>query len=195
MMRALVACCVLLTGCFHAPPPYARVHRGPAYGHVVDPIAAVPVTCASDGAFGGCIPEYSQAVATATRMSLEFAGYALVDAELLNAETRRRSSKTVGENTTVEKSGPEWKDLSPSAQRELLFSIGVRGLLRAAITMGPPRGAAQQRTITVTITVTRTSDDAVAWRSQCSAESGDFNAPERAVELAARCALESPSLW
>lgn len=195
MTRALVACSLLLPGCFHAPPPYARVHRGPAHGHVVDPIAAVPVTCVSDGGFGGCIPEYSKAVATATRMSLEFAGYALVDAELLNAETRRRSSKTVGDTTTVEKSGPEWKDLTPSAQRELLFSIGVRGVLHATITMGAPRGAAQQRTITVTVTVTRTSDDALAWRSQCSAESGDFNAPERAVELAARCALESPNLW
>ncbi len=195
MPRALVACCVLLSGCFHAPTPIARVQHGPAHGQVVDPIAALPVTCVTRGGPEACLPEHSRAVAVATRMALEFAGYAVVDSELLNAETRRRLTKTSGEATTIEKSGPEWKDLTPSAQRELLFSIGVHGILHAAITMGAPHGGAQQRTITVVVTVTRTGDDALAWRSQCSVESGDYNAPERALDLAARCALESESLW
>lgn len=195
MTRARVACSVLLAGCFHAPTPIARVHHGPAHGHVVDPIAALPVTCVSQGGPNACKLEDARAVAIATRMALEFAGYALVDTELLNAETRRRSIKTTGEETTIEKSGPEWKDLTPSAQRELLHSIGVHGVLQAAITMGPAYGAAQQRTVTVAVTVTRISDDALAWRSQCSVETGDYNAPERALDLAARCALESESMF
>ena len=75
-LRALcVASFALLSGCaFHTEPPTARVHHGPAFGRVVDPIAAVPVTCISMGHVGRCLPEHQRAVATATRMALEFAG-------------------------------------------------------------------------------------------------------------------------
>jgi hypothetical protein len=127
-------------------------------------------------------------------MALEFAGYAIVDSELLNAETRRRSTKSDGsDSTTVERSGFSWTDLSPAHQRELLGSIGVHGVLRSSITLGPPHGAAQQQTVTVEVALTSLLDDVLSWRSRCSVETGDYNSKERAVDLAARCALEGGS--
>lgn len=196
LLRAIcVVPFALLTGCpFHTQPPEARVHHGPAFGRVVDPIAAVPVTCVSMGHVGKCLPEHERAVATATRMALEFVGYAIVDSELLNAETRRRSTKiNNGETTTIERSGPSWADLTTDQQRELLGSIGVHGVLRASIILGPPHGAAQQQTITIEVTLTSLLDDVLSWRSRCSVETGDFNSNARAVDLAARCALEGGS--
>jgi hypothetical protein len=201
---------------FTPPTPVAYVTHGPAFGHDANPIAALPVRCGA--AALGCLPGYQYAVASATRMALELGGVSLVDSELINAEMRLRTVRTrssqheyeapsdqLGQpaqttvsgssESTTEVTGATWASLPPGEQRSLLEAIGVRGLLAATIFLGVPRGAAGQRTVTVRVAVTRLSDGALAWQSECGVETGDYHAEPQAVELATRCALESATLW
>lgn len=201
---------------FTPPTPVAYVTHGPAFGHEANPIAALPVRCG--GATLGCLPGYRHAVASATRMALELGGVSLVDSELINAELRMRTTRThrsqselelpsaqlgqpaettvIGSSqTTTEVTGATWETLPPGEQQSLLQAIGVGGLLHATISLGTPHGMAGQRTVTVQLAVTRLSDGALAWQSECGVETGDYHAEPQAVELATRCALESATLW
>lgn len=207
----------LLGACKFTPPtPVAYVTHGPAFGQEANPIAALPVRCGATTM--GCVPGYQYAVANATRMALELGGVSLVDSELINAEMRMRTTKTrsstseyeqsspqIGQpaqttatgtrETTTEVTGATWESLPPGEQQSLLTAMGVRGLLHATISMGTPHGLSGQRTVTVQLAVTRLSDGALAWQSECGVETGDYHAEPQAVELATRCALESATLW
>jgi hypothetical protein len=194
----LVALTLALAACsFTTPTPIAYVRRGPAYGQLVTPLAAMPVVCARTTM--GCMPGYRLAVASATRMAIELGGYSLVDSELINAELQRRSTRTretpAGVTTTTELTGRTWLDLAPQQQRDLLTAMGIKGLLYATITMGIPQGMASQRTVTVSIALTRLSDEQLVWQSECGVETGDYHSEPQAIELATRCALESGTLW
>ncbi|HVK74093.1 MAG TPA: hypothetical protein VM734_12275 [Kofleriaceae bacterium] len=213
-MRWVIAL-ACLAGCpFEAPTPLARVRKGPAGGGLVSPVAALPATCQSPpqelSILGvttpidnPCSEAYELAIATATRMELEYAGYGIVDTELLNAEARTRVTRTTdwqsaygsGESSTTEVTGLTWAQLSPGHQRDVLMAIGVRGLLSSTLTIGAARGLSWQQTVTVALSLTRVEDGVLAWRSQCSAETGDYRTLAVAIEVATRCALESTTLW
>lgn len=204
-------------GCKFTPPvPIAYVNHGPAYGQSINPIAAMPVRCGTTSM--GCVVGYQVAVANATRMELELAGGSLVDSELINAELRRRTTRTsdtvtpalsnadqlgqrpstttaVRSDSTTEVTGTTWVDLPAAEQRALLQEIGARSTLHATVWLGVPHGMAAQRTVTVQVALVRLADQAVAWESECGVETGDYHSEPQAVELATRCALESASLW
>lgn len=200
---------LVLGGCakYTAPTPVAYVSHGPAFGQPLNPIAALPVTCGS--ATLGCHQGYLVAVASATRMALELGGGSLVDSEMINAELRRRTTKTRevtisaqpggegwrDQQVQVEVSGLTWLDLPAEERRALLEQLGVTSLLTATISMSIPRGMAGQRTVSVQVVLRRLDDDTVAWQSECGVETGDYRSEPQALELAARCALESASLW
>lgn len=181
---ALVA---LATGCrYTREAPFARVHHGPAHRHSVDPLAALPVEC-TGGPFLGS--DYRRAIASATRMGLELAGHDVVDAELLNAETRRRSE------SNDSKASIRFEELLPDQQRALLEAIGVRGVLRTSLHLGPTKGPHLDQDVTVSVAVHRVGDDALAWRSVCTATGGPGLRLVAAIEDATRCALEAKELW
>jgi hypothetical protein len=193
---------VVLAACSFTPPtPIAYVKRGPAYGQLVTPLAALPVSCGTTTM--GCMQGYKVAVANATRMAIEYGGFSLVDSELINAEMQRRYTHTKetasfgGTQTTetTELTGRTWHDLTTQQQRDLLTVMGIKGVLHATITMGIPHGMAGQRTVTVAIAIARLSDEQLVWQSECGVETGDFHSEPQAVELATRCALESGTLW
>lgn len=192
LIRALLAS--LLVGCgFHPDAPLARVHRGPAYGARVDPLAAAPVACTASA----CNPELLTAIASATRMALEFRGHNIVDTELINAEARRRTATAENGTVTGEKltTGIPFLELPAAAQLELLASIGVQGALYTSLDVSPPHGADLAMTVRVTLEVKRLSDNDLVWRSRCSAETGNQRTLQQAIHAAAECALESEALW
>jgi hypothetical protein len=207
VLRGLL--CLLAACAFTPPTPQAFVQRGPAFGQPVTPLAALPVECGATTL--GCLPGYKLAVASATRIAIEFGGYTLVDSELINAEMQRRTSRrqetvreepttpgpgvTAEETTTTEVTGRTWFDLPPHAQRDLLAAMGVRGVLRATIAMSIPQGMAGLRMVSVGISVSRLSDGQLVWQSRCGVMTGDFHSEPQAIELATRCALESGTLW
>lgn len=201
---------------FTPPVPIAYVNHGPAYGQPINPIAALPVSCGFSTM--GCHLGYQVMVANATRMALELGGGSLVDSELINAELRLRtthtrstvsvvqthpsqvgvmpSTTTQGSSaSTTEVTGTTWLDLPPIEQRALLQDLGIRSVLRANIALGVPHGLSGQRTVTVQLALIRLADEAIAWESECGVETGDYHSEPQAVELAARCALESATLW
>lgn len=197
-VQRLVLTTALLAGCSYTPPtPVAYVTHGPARQQRVTPLAALPATC--DGMTMGCQPGYLFSVASATRMSLELGGLGLVDSEIINAELRRRHTSTQASEgsvqTTTTVTGATWMDLDPVARRTFLSELGIHGVLRATVGLGVPHGMAGQRTVTVTVQVTRLADDALVWQSECHVETGDFHSESQAVELATQCALESGTLW
>jgi hypothetical protein len=188
----------LATGChFAVPTPRAFVRHGPAHGEPVAVIAALPVRCGSTTM--GCRPGYPIAVAATTRMALEFAGLTLVDSERINVELQRRATTTTRtadaerSETTIE--GETWIQLDGERQGLLLRGMGIDAVLDATISMSNPRGLAGQRTVTIAIALSRLPDRRLAWQSQCSVETGDFNDEPLAIELATQCALESATLW
>ena len=187
-----VAAALLLTSCrYHFDTPVARVHHGPAVRDHLDPLAAMPVTCPA------CSPAHLDAMTNATRMGLELAGHEVVDTDVINAESRRRTSLShdshdESEGTTVV--GQVFTELPPAAQKELLTSMGVHGVMRADLFLGPPLGAHLDREVTVTITVHRLDDDAIAWTSRCTTMSIGMY-PEPAIQAAVQCALEGKTLW
>ncbi len=134
-------------------------------------------------------------------MSLDFQGYPIVDSELLNAESRRRTVKTLQhegdpEPKVVEETstGKDFQELSTDEQRELFNSIGVLSVLRASVDMGS-QGSNVLRPLfgplTVEFTLSRLSDDAMVWRTRCTVHTGNSNTRETALETAARCALDA----
>jgi hypothetical protein len=209
---------IVLTGCpWTAPTPLARVYHGPAFRAPAQTLAALPVVCATEPEL--CTPAHAAAVANATRMTLEFAGYSVVDSELLNAEMRRRTTKAAvpvaarapdlepaaqrnefrpPPNAIPDESevsgGVTWTQASPAQQQDLLGAIGVDAVLQTRVGFGVAHGLSGQRTITVSMTVSRL-DAAVVWASSCDVETGDYHSNEQAIELATRCALESATLW
>jgi hypothetical protein len=214
-VRWLLVLCVL-AGCpWAAPVPIARVQLGPAHREAITVLAALPVQCTADPSL--FTPAHAAVVASATRMALEFSGYSVVDSELINAELRRRSTRTIpsgggfahaaparggfgppasGTYTETEiTGGATWAEVSPARQDALLAVIGVQGLLRTIVTLGRARGLASQRTVTVSVEVSRLADARLAWHTDCSVETGDYHSTEQALDLATRCALDSRALW
>lgn len=198
MFRLVGLLVLVLAGCAFTPPtPVAYVRRGPAYGELLTPLVALPVACTRTTM--GCTPGYLLGVASATRIAMEFGGYTIVESELINAELLRRSTRTTettgGETTEVDRTGRTWADLPPQAQRDLLAAMGVKGVFRAEIGMDTPRGMANQRTVTVGISISRVIDDQLVLQSECGVPTGDYHSEAQAVDLATRCALESGTLW
>ena len=196
---ALTACVV------HTPVPQARIKRGPAFRAPLKKILALPTDCSSADD-GLCTPAQGEAVDATTRMSLEFAGLRLVDSETVNSYLRLRVTReqrsvrtengqvtSSGEQTAVDRETDEatWSTTTTERRRELLGEMGVDGYLTSLITVGEVQNLENQRTISVTVTITRASDGAIAWSSRCSVETGRFYFADEAVEVAAKCALES----
>lgn len=215
-MLRLAALLALLAGCpFTAPTPQSRVRKGPAAAAVVSPLAPLPIVCTDVGQ--NCNEAQMAAVRVQTRMDLEFAGYLVIDGETINTEMQKRTLVThdhetdrtpvvtpvdpynpqppTPDNVTETVEGRTWSDLSPEDQRAVLVSMGAQGVLITRVTFGMPHGMARQQTVTVAITIYRANDNALAWASKCSVETGDYNKSDRALETATRCALESATLW
>ena len=188
-LRTLVF--IAIAGCqLYPDPAHARVYHGPAYGTHPTTIVALPAQPAD------CSEEQCRAVATAARMSLEVAGYTIVDAELVNAEMRRRTTTSntdvhTAKRTEVE--GKTWQDASPAEQARLVDDIGAEGVLETAIVKSDGDHVYTRR-FTVALTM-RTVDGRVIWRSDCADEGGDTKDERQALESATRCALESVMLW
>jgi hypothetical protein len=189
-IRLVAAAAAAAAGCSLAsPPPLARVRRGPAFATPPARLLALPADCrASEPDL--CRDEDRAAVDSAARMALEFAGYALVDSELVNLRLGLRHERDTG----VEVHRVTWADASADDRRALLDEMEVDGFLWSAISIGPPRGMSWQRTVEVSLRVTRAHDERLVWQSRCAVETGDYHTTERAVELATRCALESATL-
>jgi hypothetical protein len=152
----------------------------------------------------------------ATRTNLEFAGYTVVDTELLNAEAWRRTTTTTAitparvprvpqhdvkgapiapAREEIERfGGASWADAPADERHRMLMAMGVDGMLATEVRTGRARGMARQRTLTMRVVVTRL-DGALVWRSECDVETGDYRSDEQALDQAARCAVESASLW
>jgi hypothetical protein len=213
-----LASLLLLTGCpWGVPTPVAKVQHGPAFAAPRGLLAALPVACSKITSLDSddlCAPGQLAAVASATRMALEFAGESVIDSERINAELRLRTTHTeedlarrapagpdtfappetgVHEETTMT-GGLTWAELSPPAQEALLATLGADGLIGAELSFGPPRGLSWQRTVGVRVSVRRL-DGALAWRAGCEVETGDYHTVAQAIDLATRCALESAALW
>lgn len=187
-----------LVGCSFTPPaPVAYVRLGPARDALVTPLAALPVACARGTM--GCREGYKRAIANTTRMAIELDGWSVVDGERINAELGRRETRTeataFGERTIEDVTQQSWLDLPEQQQRDLLTAMGIRGVLHTTLALGIPHGLAGQRTVTVAVGITRLSDEAIVWQSQCSVETGDYHSEPQAIELATRCALEAGALW
>jgi hypothetical protein len=179
------------TGClWNAPVPTARVQHGPAFGDKPATLVAMPVTCMASPDL--CSSPHQLAIASATRMDLEYDGYTIVDSELVNAEMLRRHQLTGQADQVI--AGRSWAEASPDERRELLHGMGVDGMLTTQITIGGARGMASQRTVAVELAVLRL-DGQLVWWAQCRAETGDYNSTEEAMERATRCALASSALW
>lgn len=188
-LSRLFAAALLVTGCrYHFDTPVARVHHGPAIRDHLDPLAAMPVTCPA------CTPAHLDAMTSATRMGLELAGHDIVDTDVINAESRRRTTLAHDESEGSTAFGQTFAELSPTAQKELLTSMGVHGVMRAELFLGPPLGAHLDREVKVTITVHRLDDDAIAWTSRCTTRSVGMY-PEPAIQAAVQCALQGKMLW
>jgi hypothetical protein len=210
-----LATLICAAGCpWTAPTPVARVGHGPAYRRGSATLAALPVSCAPD--LPVCGRPYLAAIASATRMNLELGGYTVVDTELLNAEAWLRTTTTTESSSApvprVPQHGPRgapvdtareridvfggasWADAPPDERRRMLVSMGVDGLLATEVAMGRPRGMARQRTVTMRFAVARL-DGELVWRSECDVETGDYRSDEQALDEAARCEVESASLW
>jgi len=206
---------ICAAGCpWTAPAPVARVAHGPAFRDRCVTLAALPVRCASELTI--CSRPYAAAIASATRMSLELAGYSVVDTELLNAEGWRRTTTTIDPTSNrapavpqhglrdvpmdtaqerIERAGgASWTDAPRDQQQRMLIAMGVDGVLATEVGMGRARGMARQRTLTMRVIVTRL-DGALVWRSECDVETGDYHSDEQAVDFATRCAVESAGLW
>ena len=184
------------------PTPLAIVKKGPAFTEPPTRLLALPAVCRSADA-DQCEPAHAQAVDSAARMSLEFAGYWLVDSELVNRYVLQRNERSnegrSGASTTevseVTVTGTTFSDATPAEQHAMLDDMGLDGLLQSSILMGPARGLSQQRTVQVSLRVIRAKDDRMAWTARCSVETGDYHSTEQAVELATRCALDSAALY
>jgi hypothetical protein len=190
------------------------VGHGSAYRGGATSLAALPVRCPPELSI--CGRPYAAAIASAARMNLELAGYSVVDTELLNAEAWRRTETTTestrarvpavpqhdrhgappptGDSRVELSAGRAWADAPPDERQRMLASMGVDGVLATEVTLGPARGLAQQRTLTMRVAVSRL-DGALVWRSECDVETGDYRSDEQALDLATRCAVESASLW
>jgi hypothetical protein len=197
-----------LAGCPLRPPPaQSRVQHGPAFGAQLVTVVALPAQPAN------CTPAECGAVATATRMALEFVGYTIIDAELLNAEMRRRTVKThtsgsraphvaprgfqppssdTTESTSVE-GGVTFQQAPPQERGALVRDVGADGVLETAVVSTPGEHVWVTR-YTVAVTL-RTLDGRVVWHSDCSDDAGDLDTERHAIESATRCALESALLW
>jgi hypothetical protein len=207
---------ICVAGCpWSVPVPVARVGHGPAFRDGSATLAALPLRCATPD-LAVCARPYAAAIASATRMNLELAGYTVVDTELLNAEAWRRTTTTTERTSArvptvpqhdgrgvpvnpvrerIERTGgASWAEAPPDERRRMLVSMGVGGILATEVAMGRARGMARQRTLTMRVTVTRL-DGELVWRSECDVETGDYRSDEEAVDLATRCAVESAALW
>lgn len=190
----LAAASLAAAGCaLSGPTPMARVRKGPAIETPPRTILALPATCEPAGE--PCTEALERAVEAATRMSLEFAGYRLLDSERINVHARVRTERISGRGRPiVEISGAGWNQASPAQRADLLAEMGVEGMLAAHIAMGPIENAEGLRTVTVTVRVSRARDGALVWRSRCAAVTGRFHGLDQAVELATRCAVEGAAL-
>ena len=208
-MRAAV-CLLPLLGCIwvHEPVPVARVAHGPAYASTPHVIAALPVECVA------CQPGELAAIMTLTRMALELDGYTIFDAELVNAEARRRNT-IIHENlregpppgpplepalggsredqTTVEAT-PGWAEASDPQRREILDALGVDGTLRTGINRHATNQGTYGQVVTIRISVARL-DGTPAWSAECAVDTDGLAVTSTLLERAARCAVASEELW
>ena len=207
-----------VAGCpWTAPTPVARVHHGPAFHAAPLTLAALPVTSTAEASLW--TPAHATAVAAATRMLLEYAGFNVVDTERLNVESWRRSTKTVetsrsagfrgatpprldtfvppretSDEIGAVAGGTAWSEAPPEARHAMLIAMGIDGTLSTRVSFGPLRRLTQRRTVTTSVTVARL-DGTLVWESSCDVVAGDYHSEPQAIDLATRCALESASLW
>lgn len=202
LMAAFGACSLT------SPVPVARVQVGPALDQQPRMIVAVPTSCEAKGTtwrlFGEDVPvdnpeDYCgsgslRAVESETRMALEFAGYRLIDSEVVNVYMRERLEQTLttgpGRHKVVEVTSGSWAEASHEERRLLLQEMGVDGILESHLSVSSAVGAESVRTVELSLTLVSTDERALVWRSRCAAITGRYNTFDQAVELAARCALE-----
>ncbi len=170
MLRALVA--IAMAAC--APSTHVRETYGPAFPQQLGLLAAKPIACVAQTP-GGCTAGREQALATATRIALESAGWSVIDTELVNAE--RRVHRIEGSSDTII-AGTTWRETSLDEQLALVTTLGARGWLDVAAKVG-------RAAVTVTVQVSRL-DGVLAWARTCTVEYWD---DARALEIAAGCAV------
>lgn len=184
-------------GCSLTPPiPVAHVRLGPAVASPPQVLLALPSVC--NASSGDCAEQHRNAVAIATRMSVEFGGYTMIDSDRVNLELRqrreRRFTSETSDSRTVEITGALWVDATPAEQREVLDSMAIDGLLVVKLSFSEAEGMSQRQQIRVAVELRRVEPAEVVWSSHCTAESGDHHSTAQAIDLATRCALEGALL-
>ena len=171
--------------------PVAHVRLGPAHAAPPRVLVALPVACVA------CTPRELGAVAGATRMELEYRGFRVFDAALVNAEARRRFTRMTegdgGDSREVRREGGlGWAEISPAQRSDLLRELGAQGVVRTSITrLASPAG---DQEVTVRLEIARL-DGALVWSADCTSTTDPYTEVWRSIEQAARCASESGALW
>lgn len=180
----------------NAPVPVAHVRLGPAVASPPQVLLALPAVC--NASSGDCAEQHRNAVAIATRMSVEFGGYTMIDSERVNLELRQRRERRLTGDTQetrqTEVTGALWVDATPAEQREVLDTMAIDGLLAVKLSLTEPEGMSQLQHIRVAIELLRVEPAEVVWSSHCTTVSGDHRSTAQAIDLATRCALEGALL-
>jgi hypothetical protein len=152
------------------------------------------------------------AVDQAIRSTLELGGFSVIDSERVNAVTATRhelqerslqraaaavdgltvtATHDDSTTTTTETRGARFEDATPREQLEMLTELGAQGLLSTRVTIGAGLGIGQRRLVTVQLQLLEMPERVLVWARRCELEVGGiFTTDERAMERAARCAVE-----
>ncbi len=190
---ALGVLSVLLSSC---QTPAAEVRRGLAASIPPERLLVVPASCGSVEDL--CDDAFLAGVTTLVHSELEFAGYAIVDAEkiALEARTDEQAEKPVrmfGERVlraaNRRQVGEIFNDMTPAGRAALLSRAAATATVTVRISISAPEGVLSLREHQVLIRIGKGADDDLVWVSRCSEYAGMFPAIEDAVDDASRCAL------
>ncbi len=199
------------------PVPQARVRKGPSFEKAPRKILALPTTCVGETSTY-CVSEYLAAIASITRMTLEYEGRRVLDSEGIKSEATERTEKrqqhtrttsprdlhlrgagtpygSTGHVVLTQSGGTFFLAASPETQRSMAAQMGIDGVFLSEMRVGQRQNISDQRTIEVRLALLRVPTDkspmSLVWSSKCSAETGVYLELEQAIDTATRCALDS----
>lgn len=189
--RLAIACAFALMamGCgVERRPPTLVVSRG-SNAAPIHRVILLPTECPTKACTG------LDAIAAS---ELAFRGIDVIELERLAAVERTRIEVDVSTSVAIDGAtpttdshrrvtvfGPRMSDVDVWTMREQLATLGVDAVVRvrtATIEASPLR-------VVAVVRVTRVADASLVWATSCELEPSSLSTPERAAELALRCAL------